>query len=64
MLIVTGGAGLIGSAVIWRLNQLGEDNIKIIRRGGSENIHCPNIFERFKNCNSTQIGRASCRERV
>lgn len=31
-IIVTGGAGFIGSAVIWRLNQLGEDNILIVDR--------------------------------
>jgi ADP-L-glycero-D-manno-heptose 6-epimerase len=30
--IVTGGAGFIGSAVVWRLNQLGEDNILIVDR--------------------------------
>jgi ADP-L-glycero-D-manno-heptose 6-epimerase len=31
-IIVTGGAGFIGSAVVWRLNQLGEDNILIVDR--------------------------------
>lgn len=30
MIIVTGGAGLIGSAIVWRLNQLGRDDILII----------------------------------
>lgn len=30
--IVTGGAGFIGSAVVWRLNQLGHDNILIVDR--------------------------------
>ena len=35
MLIVTGGAGLIGSAVIWRLNQLGEDNIIVVDHLGT-----------------------------
>lgn len=34
MIIVTGGAGFIGSAVVWRLNQLGEDNIVIVDRLG------------------------------
>lgn len=29
-IIVTGGAGFIGSALIWKLNQLGEDNIMIV----------------------------------
>jgi ADP-L-glycero-D-manno-heptose 6-epimerase len=32
MIIVTGGAGFIGSAVVWRLNQLGHDNILIVDR--------------------------------
>lgn len=31
-IIVTGGAGFIGSAIVWRLNQLGEDNILIVDR--------------------------------
>lgn len=31
-IIVTGGAGFIGSAVVWRLNQLGLDNILIVDR--------------------------------
>jgi ADP-L-glycero-D-manno-heptose 6-epimerase len=31
-IIVTGGAGFIGSAVVWRLNQLGEENILIVDR--------------------------------
>src|SRR5262245_3558880 len=30
--IVTGGAGFIGSALVWRLNQLGETNILIVDR--------------------------------
>jgi ADP-L-glycero-D-manno-heptose 6-epimerase len=30
MIVVTGGAGFIGSAIIWRLNQLGTDNILIV----------------------------------
>lgn len=30
MIVVTGGAGFIGSAVIWRLNQMGEENIVIV----------------------------------
>ena len=29
-IVVTGGSGFIGSALIWRLNQLGEDNILIV----------------------------------
>ena len=30
MIVVTGGAGFIGSAIVWRLNQLGQDNILIV----------------------------------
>ena len=30
MIAVTGGAGFIGSAIIWRLNSLGDDNIVIV----------------------------------
>jgi ADP-L-glycero-D-manno-heptose 6-epimerase len=35
MIIVTGGAGFIGSAVIWRLNQLGREDILIVDHLGS-----------------------------
>jgi ADP-L-glycero-D-manno-heptose 6-epimerase len=31
-IIVTGGAGLIGSAVVWRLNQMGHDDILVVDR--------------------------------
>lgn len=31
-IIVTGGAGFIGSAVVWRLNQLGHDDVLIVDR--------------------------------
>ncbi len=30
MIVVTGGAGFIGSATVWQLNQQGEDNIVIV----------------------------------
>ncbi|MCB9209121.1 MAG: ADP-glyceromanno-heptose 6-epimerase [Ignavibacteriales bacterium] len=30
MIVVTGGAGFIGSAIVWRLNQMGSDNIIIV----------------------------------
>jgi ADP-L-glycero-D-manno-heptose 6-epimerase len=30
MIVVTGGAGFIGSAVVWKLNQMGEENITIV----------------------------------
>ena len=35
MIIVTGGAGFIGSAVVWRLNQLGTDDILIVDHLGT-----------------------------
>ncbi|HKP69755.1 MAG TPA: ADP-glyceromanno-heptose 6-epimerase [Pyrinomonadaceae bacterium] len=31
-IIVTGGAGFIGSAIVWRLNQLGHDDILVVDR--------------------------------
>jgi len=30
LIIVTGGAGFIGSGIVWKLNKLGEDNILIV----------------------------------
>jgi ADP-L-glycero-D-manno-heptose 6-epimerase len=30
MIIVTGGAGLIGSAIIWKLNQRNIDDILVV----------------------------------
>jgi len=36
MIIVTGGAGFIGSAIVWRLNQLGEENILVVDELGSD----------------------------
>ena len=30
MIVVTGGAGFIGSAIVWRLNQLGKENIIVV----------------------------------
>ncbi|GAB4301112.1 MAG: ADP-glyceromanno-heptose 6-epimerase [Ignavibacteriaceae bacterium] len=35
MLVVTGGAGFIGSAIVWRLNQLGENKIMIVDELGT-----------------------------
>lgn len=35
MIIVTGGAGLIGSAVVWKLNQQGRDDIIIVDHLGN-----------------------------
>lgn len=34
MIVVTGGAGFIGSAIVWRLNELKTDNIVIVDRLG------------------------------
>jgi ADP-L-glycero-D-manno-heptose 6-epimerase len=36
MIIVTGGAGFIGSAIAWRLNSLGHDNIIIVDELGKD----------------------------
>jgi ADP-L-glycero-D-manno-heptose 6-epimerase len=36
MIIVTGGAGFIGSAIVWRLNQLGNDNILVVDNLGTD----------------------------
>ena len=36
MIVVTGGAGFIGSAIIWKLNQLGETNIIIVDELGKD----------------------------
>jgi ADP-L-glycero-D-manno-heptose 6-epimerase len=36
MIVVTGGAGFIGSAIVWRLNELGEGNILIVDELGIE----------------------------
>jgi ADP-L-glycero-D-manno-heptose 6-epimerase len=36
MIIVTGGAGFIGSAIVWKLNQLGENKIIIVDELGKD----------------------------
>lgn len=36
VIIVTGGAGFIGSAIIWKLNQLGESDILVVDELGSD----------------------------
>ena len=50
MIIVTGGAGFIGSAIVWRLNELGSDNIIIVDELGKDE-KCKNLvglkFEDF-----------------
>lgn len=35
MIVVTGGAGFIGSAIVWRLNTLGNDNIILVDELGT-----------------------------
>ena len=36
MIVITGAAGFIGSALVWRLNQLGKNNIIIVDELGKE----------------------------
>lgn len=36
MIVVTGAAGFIGSAIVWRLNQLGKNNIIIVDELGTD----------------------------
>ncbi|MHB1685875.1 MAG: ADP-glyceromanno-heptose 6-epimerase [Ignavibacteriaceae bacterium] len=36
MIVVTGGAGFIGSAIVWKLNTLGESNIVIVDELGKD----------------------------
>ncbi len=43
MIVVTGGAGFIGSAVVWKLNQMGNDKIVIIDELGKD--------DKWKNLN-------------
>ena len=43
MIVVTGGAGFIGSAVVWKLNEQGIDNIVIVDHLGES--------DKWKNLN-------------
>lgn len=43
MIVVTGGAGFIGSAIVWKLNKLGHDKIIIVDELGKD--------EKWKNLN-------------
>jgi ADP-L-glycero-D-manno-heptose 6-epimerase len=36
MIVVTGGAGFIGSAIVWRLNQIGENKVIIVDELGKD----------------------------
>ena len=36
MIVVTGGAGFIGSAIVWKFNQLGENKIIIVDELGMD----------------------------
>jgi ADP-L-glycero-D-manno-heptose 6-epimerase len=36
MIVVTGGAGFIGSAIVWKLNQLGENKIIVVDELGTD----------------------------
>lgn len=47
MIVVTGGAGFIGSAVVWKLNQMGIDKIAIVDELGKE--------EKWKNLNGLKF---------
>jgi len=47
MIVVTGGAGFIGSNVIWKLNELGYDNIIIVDRLGTS--------DKWKNINGLKF---------
>ncbi len=49
MIIVTGGAGFIGSAFIWRLNQEGIDDIIIVDRLGSDDKWKNLVNRRFSD---------------
>lgn len=50
MIIVTGGAGFIGSAFVWKLNQQGIDNIIIVDQLGSDDKWKNLVNRRFADC--------------
>lgn len=47
MIVVTGGAGFIGSAIVWRLNQMGNDKIIIVDELGTD--------DKWKNLNGLKF---------
>ena len=47
MIVVTGGAGFIGSALVWKLNQMGKDKIIVVDELGKE--------EKWKNLNGLKF---------
>ncbi len=47
MIVVTGGAGFIGSALVWKLNRLGKDKIIVVDELGKE--------EKWKNLNGLKF---------
>ena len=49
MIIVTGGAGFIGSALIWKLNKLGIDDIIIVDEFGEDNKYRNLISLKFRD---------------
>jgi ADP-L-glycero-D-manno-heptose 6-epimerase len=49
MIVVTGGAGFIGSALIWRLNELNENNILVVDELGHEEKWKNLVPLRFKD---------------
>ncbi|HPD57324.1 MAG TPA: ADP-glyceromanno-heptose 6-epimerase [Smithellaceae bacterium] len=50
MIIVTGGAGFIGSAFVWKLNQQGVDDIIIVDQLGSDDKWKNLVNRRFTDC--------------
>ncbi|HET58677.1 MAG TPA: NAD-dependent epimerase/dehydratase family protein, partial [Deltaproteobacteria bacterium] len=49
MIIVTGGAGFIGSALVWKLNNEGIDNILIVDHLGSSDKWKNLVSRRFED---------------
>lgn len=63
MIVVTGGAGFIGSALVWKLNQRGIDDIVIVDRLGSAEkwrnlvaLRYSMFYEKFEFLNKLESG--------